>query len=50
MYVLNPEVNKYIKTAKILGMDELIQRLLKLKKKSVFSQLKKTNGLIQKLE
>ena len=33
MYVLNPEVNKYIKTAKILGMDELIKRLLKLRKK-----------------
>ena len=33
MYVLNPEVNKYIKTTKILGMDELIKRLLKLRKK-----------------
>ena len=33
MYVLNPEVNKYIKSTKILGMDEMIKRLLKLRKK-----------------
>ena len=33
MYVLSPEINKYINTSKTLGMDELIQRLLKLRKK-----------------
>ena len=33
MYVLSPEVNKYIKTSKTFGMDELIKRLLKLRKK-----------------
>ena len=46
MYVLSPEVNKYIKTSKTFGMDELIKRLLKLRKKSVFFLLKRMNGLI----
>ncbi len=33
MYVLNPEVIKYIRSPKELGMDELIKTLLKLRKK-----------------
>jgi len=33
MYVLSPEISKYINSSKILGMDVLIKRLLKLRKK-----------------
>ena len=32
MYVLSPEINKYI-NSKPLGMDELIKKLLRLRKK-----------------
>ena len=33
MYVLSPEINRYINNSKPLGMDELIKKLLRLRKK-----------------
>ena len=49
MYLLNPEIKNYLPKEKSFGMDMLIKRLLKLKKKICVFQSKKMNGRIQKL-
>ena len=45
MYVLSPEINKYINNSKPLDMDELIKKLLRLKKKICIFPIKEDDWI-----